>query len=484
MTTDVTSSTRRVNTSQDEKSLLLTAQTPGSVTRGLFLEKPNILSEEKLFPTFENIQQLLDQLMFDAYAFTIMSQQTFTGTAANREEQEAAEDFLSNYAQDQMGLILRGTSAGASGYSQSLKLFRFMDDTDQAARLLIGSPTALMPNFEMMGAEGLADTLGRQLIEDTSFCRLLTRADVKVDISQAGLFDELLEASRAWAKGNKKMKPPHIVGSPEGGMSFYLGAVTSSLRIRVYQKGYQLFAIGKISEDEIDPDLVRIEFQFRPQSEFKAALSLLTPQQLVASRVMSRHFMELAFSLVRAGEEKGSKMNKIAPIKVERRSTLEDKFNHGIKQFGGTFARHAVMRAVEVTNDIKRKHGYDMEVTEDAVIHCLIEDLKQYLSVTGLVDTAMREFGVNIEDHSERSEHFRHLAAEKRRSKTRSRISGLTSLIRLYEKRAPHLVANLFEQINAASRGEAWLSNETFSGVPFEAYTNQQTYRAYKKGIM
>lgn len=97
-----------------------------------------------------------------------------------------------------------------------------------------------------------------------------TRVDSCHDVDQVGAFDALLQVCTAVKKANriKGGKAGDWDDFPEDGRTLYLGASTSPVRLRLYEKGKQpeYRHLNK-------PDWTRIEVQVRPAKEAKDTFS-------------------------------------------------------------------------------------------------------------------------------------------------------------------------------------------------------------------
>ena len=172
----------------------------------------------------------------------------------------------------------------------------------------------------------------------------MSRADVRFDFSTAGLYDSLQCMTRTLAASNKKMGGVHTIESA-GGRTFYLGSATSTVRLRVYEKDKERVVRGKISPDDCDNDLVRVEFVFRPQSRSKEAFAALTPSEMLCSSVWVREWLSRFAEMIGAVDRK-IKLPKTRVDHKPRTTTLEDSALHGAHQYGGVFARLAISRLV------------------------------------------------------------------------------------------------------------------------------------------
>lgn len=127
----------------------------------------------------------------------------------------------------------------------------------------------------------------------TRFPHRCTRVDACADFDAPAVFEKLYEACRV-------VKRQHnIIGGkagdwedfPEKGRTLYLGAKTSTTRMRLYEKGKQPEYLHLAK-----PDWTRIELQVRPAKEAKAAFSALSPIEVWGASRWSR---EIAGSVLR-----------------------------------------------------------------------------------------------------------------------------------------------------------------------------------------
>ena len=100
-----------------------------------------------------------------------------------------------------------------------------------------------------------------------------TRVDSCADFDELGAFERLLEACTR-AKADHRLygeKRGDWDDHPELGRTFYLGAATSPIKSRLYEKGKQPGYAGMGKEN-----WVRLELQVRPQKDAKQAYSTLS----------------------------------------------------------------------------------------------------------------------------------------------------------------------------------------------------------------
>lgn len=145
---------------------------------------------------------------------------------------------------------------------------------DRVASIRDGHSTN-MPNIELTGADGICATLAPRALDELG-PTLIARADVSWDVSQEGLFDEIHELLCTMATEHK-MEPPRTDGTEEKGRTLYFGAGEAS--VKVYEKSFELLAKEKIDVADLDANLVRIEFTFRPKKGRKSGLALIAKDQ-------------------------------------------------------------------------------------------------------------------------------------------------------------------------------------------------------------
>lgn len=105
------------------------------------------------------------------------------------------------------------------------------------------------------------------------FWHRVTRVDSCADFEASGAFDGLLRCCLDVKKAHrlKGAKMGDWEDYPEDGRTLYLGAPTSAVRVRLYEKGKQ----SEYRHLE-RPDWVRIEAQVRPAKEAKTAFNKLS----------------------------------------------------------------------------------------------------------------------------------------------------------------------------------------------------------------
>lgn len=208
----------------------------------------------------------------------------------------------------------------------------------------------IMPNLCITGGQGSAAFLA--VSAQAAFPGLrLSRADAALDRSAPGLWDDLHAMAVTLAKGNKKIGSVRVIES-EKGRTFYLGSPTSTVSLKVYEKDRERVFRGVKDAADCDPNLIRIEWTFRPQSRSKAGVGVLSPGQMIRTSVWARDFMSRA-AVVLGEAERPMKIDRQAVEREARPSSLEASADYGARQYGGVFTRLAVARIVQ------EQHGGD-----------------------------------------------------------------------------------------------------------------------------
>ncbi|UWQ54995.1 replication initiation factor domain-containing protein [Leisingera caerulea] len=242
-----------------------------------------------------------------------------------------------------------------------------------------------MPNIMLSGGHGACAELAGSLQRAFPNARL-SRADAALDHSKPNLWEELLCVAQGVARGNSKLGGVRVIES-DTGRTFYLGSRTSAVSLRVYEKDKERAARGVILAEEVDPDLVRIEWTFRPQSKRKAGMAGLSPGELIRSSVWARDFMVRA-AMIMGITDRVERLNR-QPVEghtVEK--TLEGTVRHGVHQYGRSFARLATELMVV------RDHGgrHDLAVLDpDEVVNGVAELFADLLRETGIVHRVLVE---------------------------------------------------------------------------------------------
>lgn len=322
---------------------------PRQVTRGSFSTKTLNSSEKKERPSASHpaLSELLDSFFFDWFQATLPNADGKAICDVGGPDETRAIDAAFAWAVQQ-GLHPGRICGGHNGYRAALPFLRSPESKEVVVRLNSGSTSGVMPNVMLTGGHGACAYLAPELQKAFPDARL-SRADAAVDWSQEGLWDELLDMARTLSRGNDKLGGVRVIESDQG-RTFYLGSRTSTVSLRVYEKDMERAARGVISADEIDPDLVRIEWTFRPQSKSKTGMFGKSPGDMIRTSVWARDFMSRAAEIMHVTD----RAERIYKENVEREvveKTLESTVQHGAHQYSKSFARLAAVRLVELYFD-------------------------------------------------------------------------------------------------------------------------------------
>lgn len=321
---------------------------PRKATRGSFSAKPlaQKAKSRRAVATDPALAALLDRAFFDWYQITLPNAEGKAACLGGAEE-AAAIDAAFRWALAQ-GLHPGRIGGGHNGYRAALPFTDGPESVEAVFRVNSGSTGGLMPNLMLTGGHGACGRLAPALQTAFPGARL-SRADAALDWSQPGLWDALHSMARLLASGNTKLGGVRTIES-DTGRTFYLGSRTSTVSLRVYEKDRERAAKGVIDVADIDPDLIRIEWTFRPQSKAKVGMAHLSPGEMIRTSVWARDFMARAAAIMHVtdGVERLNKQE-VAREVVEK--TLDGAVQHGVDQYAKSFMRLAVARIVERDHD-------------------------------------------------------------------------------------------------------------------------------------
>jgi hypothetical protein len=171
-----------------------------------------------------------------------------------------------------------------------------------------------------------------------------SRVDSAYDLEKTGAWDELLGEVLA-VKAKHKLKGEQRgdwQDFPEDGRTMYLGAPTSTVRTRLYEKGKQpeYRALGH-------PDWVRLEIQVRPAKDAKSVYAGLTPEQVWGA---SRYTRDLAARVLQKD------LDAFPAGTVWKETSEQQKRRAGARQYGPLFVRW-----LQQTGDIDTAFGRELQ---------------------------------------------------------------------------------------------------------------------------
>lgn len=160
----------------------------------------------------------------------------------------------------------------------------------------------------------------------------VTRFDAAQDFGGPGAWDRLAALALSVADEHK-VKVEHAGDWHRAveGRTLYIGARTSGVRCRVYEKGLQLRATRAPGAEDVGADVVRVEVQVRPDGRGRATAAALPP---VAAWGFSVWSMDLAQRV------DGSDVPR-TQIRDIRASNDERALAFMVRQYGAMLARQA-----------------------------------------------------------------------------------------------------------------------------------------------
>lgn len=340
--------------------------------------------------------KFLDDWFFDWMTLTMPNPQTGKGQRLGGDEGRAidgeATASLMRWARSQNLWRLR-VAGGTDGYGAAAHLG--LDPTDRERLVSIRSGHATnMPGAEISGGDGQCHDLAlsaRRLLGPV----LVARADVTQDFSREGLWDELLEYARSQvgAGAGKGLRPPRVFES-ETGRTFYFGS--DGVSVRVYEKDLERVAKGKLALENADPNLVRVEFTFRPESRRKAAFGDLDPGEMLCTSRWARAMVEHLAVLVEVADEGENTLAKREVERMPDASTVQDRADHMMRQSMGSVVKAAASHIVHERFDgdweAAAKSG---ELDSDELRSATLYTLTAGLDVLGTVDLFLLNGGIH-----------------------------------------------------------------------------------------
>lgn len=186
-------------------------------------------------------------------------------------------------------------SKGMHGYGHCTSL---VDHDGVAGRVLHGGSHAY-PHVQFTGeyAQG-----GAEWIRATFPVHEVSRLDAREDFADEGAFDRMLPSLLLAAERHRvkvDTRGDHLLRHE--GRTVYLGAVSSAVRLRQYDKAAELrakFAADPVRLATVPPHLTRFEAQVRPQSpEGRKAFATIEPMAVMGSSTWLREVWQAVAGL-------------------------------------------------------------------------------------------------------------------------------------------------------------------------------------------
>lgn len=236
-------------------------------------------------------------------------------------------DIASTLLADERPVLVQGRNGFAHGWE-------LRREGSRSAVIYAGG-AAEFPHIVGTGsdADGVARVVRKHLP-----AHQVARADVCVDTDTPGAFSLLLQGLRdVVGVATAYMIQPDRASD---GATYYVGAKTSEVRARLYEKGRQLPEQGR-------PDWVRYEVQLRPQKERKRWAGIAPANDLLAASRWSRAFALRTLGIAATAP----------PTRSERVSDLEGAISAMCQQYG--------KRLLELLE----AHGGDVEAFSLDLLH-------------------------------------------------------------------------------------------------------------------
>ena len=166
---------------------------------------------------------------------------------------------------------------GRHNYLQS---FRLLDsEGHRVAEVLAGGSNG-HPNVTSSGegTQRFVDALRLNWPEHN-----VTRVDSAEDFTGAEVFTQLETACRSVASACRVKGRSIVPDDLSDGRTYYLGAPSSDVRVRLYDKAAELRRkLPPDAHSKIPEHLIRLEAQVRPRKEYKSVACRLAPEQVWA----------------------------------------------------------------------------------------------------------------------------------------------------------------------------------------------------------
>lgn len=289
---------------------------------------------------------------------------------------------------------------GSDGFKAGAHMGLTPHDKDRVATIRSGHASN-MPSLEIPGGDGACARLAPSALTLLGPV-MVARADVTLDWSQRGLWDDLLAYAKAQTGtgAGAGMKAP-LVTTNGCGRTFTWGSKKGSgVSVKVYEKDLERVAKGKLDAAQADPDLVRVEFTFRPETKKKAAFAKLLPGQMLCTSRWVRRMVETLGRMVDF-TDKGDTMAEQKVRDMPDATTIKERAQHVIRQA----ARTTVMAAA--AEMVARDFGGDWSTAEidAAELHEAATDMiAQELARLGTAhDFVMRNGLDAVRTHEERA---------------------------------------------------------------------------------
>lgn len=353
--------------------------------------------------TTDRMTDFLEKWFLDWLTLTVPNPQTGKGTRSSGDAGEhmvaEAEKRLAIWSVTQSLWTIR-VGNGSDGFKAGAHMGLTPHDKDRVATIRTGHASN-MPSLELPGADGACARLAPSALKMLGPV-MVARADVSFDWSQKGLWDDLFAYAKANAgKGAGAGMGEPMVTSSETGRTFKWGnRKGGGVSVKVYQKDLERVAKGKLDAAQADPDLVRVEFTFRPETKKKAAFAKLSPAQMLCTSRWVRRMVETLGRMIDY-TDKGDMMAEQKVRDMPDATTIKERAEHVIRQA----ARTTVMAAA--AEMVARDFGGDWsaaEIDAGALHEAATDMIARELARLGTAHDFVARHGLDeVRTHEERA---------------------------------------------------------------------------------
>lgn len=237
-----------------------------------------------------------------------------------------------------MGGLFKNANRGMNGYENKVYL---QDELgNKSVTILYGSKNKLQQLPHIFATGDSAIKLREICHEYWKGKHAVTRIDVAHDVRGVTAFDDMTFTLMDYVENKNKRVKSRVVGDwlSEGakdGRTLYLGSPTSSISVRLYEKGKQLANERWISRgfeppDSFPLDWVRFEVQCRPKGNQRIKAGMDSLEAIWGYS---------AWTKVVAQEIMNLKVDRVSVEKILKVSNDEDVMRWVVKQYGKLFVR-------------------------------------------------------------------------------------------------------------------------------------------------
>lgn len=379
--------------------------TPEASEEAIFLPQntPPSRRASRAKQTSDRMADFLEKWFLDWLTLTLPNPETGKGIRSPGDAGERmvadAEKRLALWSVTQSLWTIR-IGNGSDGFKAGAHMGLTPHDKDRVATIRTGHASN-MPSLEIPGGDGACARLAPSALRLLGPA-MVARADVSLDWSQRGLWDDLFAYAQAQTGtgAGAGMKGPTFTTNGCGRTFTWGSKKGSGVSVKVYEKDLERVVKGKIDIAQADPDLVRIEFTFRPETKKKATFAKLSPAQMLCTSRWVRRMVETVGRMVRF-TEKGDTMAEQKVSDMPDPTTIKERAEHVIRQA----ARTTVMAAA--AEMVARDFAGDWSSAEidPAALHEAATDMiAQELARLGTAHDFVARHGLDeVRTHEERA---------------------------------------------------------------------------------